>query len=138
MNKLELIENNRERIISLFGFLMVFVFGFFSGYYYILDKVDSKGITAEEPNVDCAELFNSGDLSAKIYAEGETKIPDNTVASVESTVKSYVASKNSKIFHISSCSSALKIKEENKVRFSSVAEAGSKGFEPHFCVGERN
>jgi hypothetical protein len=131
MDIAEYIKKNQERVISLFGFAMVFMFGFFSGYYYLLDRIDKGGVSIEEPRADCTALFNAGIAqNAMSVSEGSDK-QDNTVTSAESKVKSYVASKNSKIFHVPSCSSALKIKEENKVWFSSEEEAGAGGFSPH-------
>jgi len=44
--------------------------------------------------------------------------------------KLYVASKNSDKYHFEWCSGAQRIKEENKIWFSSKEEAESKGFSP--------
>lgn len=131
MDIIDFFKKNEERIISMFGFAMVFAFGFFSGYYYLLDQVDKRGVVVEEPSADCAGLFNAGGANDAIDNAETASKPVSTVASGENKVKSYVASKNSKIFHVPSCSSALKIKEENKVWFSSVGEAESGGYQPH-------
>ncbi|MFA6096331.1 MAG: Ada metal-binding domain-containing protein [Candidatus Paceibacterota bacterium] len=127
----EYFKNNREAIISLFGFAMVFMFGFFSGYYYLLDRIGERGVSVEEPSADCEDLFNAGIVQNATAVSGESVKPDSTVTSSQNKVKAYVASKNSKIFHVPSCSSALKIKEENKVWFSSKEEAEGGGFSPH-------
>lgn len=135
MNIVEFFKENREKLIALFGFAMVFVFGFFSGYYYLLEKVDDRQVSIEQPSTDCAGLFNAGVSGAAIDPSEKADRPDNTVASGESKVKAYVASKNSKIFHVPSCSFASRIKEENKVQFSSKEEALDAGYEPHaLCV----
>ena len=42
----------------------------------------------------------------------------------------YVASKNSKIFHIIDCSSAKKIKEENIIIFEDYEDASTNGYTP--------
>ena len=47
-----------------------------------------------------------------------------------SVAKVYVASKNSDKYHLPSCSGAKRIKEENKVWFSSQAEAEASGYIP--------
>jgi len=40
----------------------------------------------------------------------------------------YVGSRNSNIYHVLSCSSAKRIKESNKIYFTSSKEARSKGY----------
>lgn len=134
MNVVEYIKENQEKFISLFGFAMVFMLGFFSGYYYLLDQVDKRGVVITEPSADCTELFNPGAVTDAINDPENTGKPDSTVASAETMVKSFVASKNSTLFHKSGCSFASKIKEENKVWFSSVKEAESSGLKPHSCL----
>lgn len=136
MSIAEFFQKNQESLISLFGFAMVFVFGFFSGYYYLLDKTENRGVVIEEPKADCTDLFsvsNVADATGDVQAANK---PDSTVTSAESEVKSFVASKNSKLFHIPTCSSALKIKEENKMWFSSIDRAESEGLSPHSCVNK--
>lgn len=46
----------------------------------------------------------------------------------------YVASKNSTLFHDSSCPSAKSIKVENQVWFASVADAKAAGYSPSACT----
>lgn len=137
MNVIEYFKENQEKFISLFGFAMVFILGFFSGYYYLLDQVDKRGVVITEPNADCAELFNPVAVTDVINNSENTGRPDNTVTSAETKVKSFVASKNSTLFHRSGCSFASKIKEENKVWFSFADEAQSEGYKPHSCVSEQ-
>ena len=43
---------------------------------------------------------------------------------------SYVGNKNSKIFHYTDCSSAAKMKAENRVSFNSRDEAVGNGYRP--------
>jgi len=134
MNIVEYFKENQERFITLFGFAMVFVFGFFSGYYYLLDQVDKRGVAIVEPSADCADLFNNGVAADAAGNVGNAAKPDSIVASADTEVKSYVASKNSKVFHRPECSFAAKIKEENKIWFSSIKEAESSGLKPHSCL----
>lgn len=42
----------------------------------------------------------------------------------------YVASKNSKTYHVSSCSHAKKIKAENLISFSDKEKAVKEGYQP--------
>lgn len=130
MNITEYLKENQEKFISLFGFIMVFVLGFFSGYYYLLDKIDNEEIKVIEPCTDCSELFKKDSQADSLQGKAE----DSTLAKEEAGVKLYVASKNSKVFHKPDCSFVAKIKEENKIWFSSIKEAESKGFKPHSCV----
>lgn len=133
MNIIEYFKENQEKFISLFGFTMIFMLGFFSGYYYLLDQTDKREIAIAEPSAACTELFRN---AAGSRSTTEV-VQDNTVAKEEKTVKLYVASKNSKVFHKTGCSFAAKIKEENKIWFSSVKEAELKGFKPHSCVNDQ-
>ena len=52
----------------------------------------------------------------------------DTTSSTSSTAKNYVASKSGSKYHLSSCSSAKKIKSANKTYFSSEANAKSAGY----------
>lgn len=51
-------------------------------------------------------------------------------SSAKATEGSYVASKNGTKYYLVSCSSANRIKEENKVYFGSAQEAAAAGYEP--------
>lgn len=46
------------------------------------------------------------------------------------TVGKYVASKNGTRYYLPTCSGANRIKEENKIWFTSIEEAQSEGYEP--------
>lgn len=136
MKIVERFNGKREIIVSLFGFAMVFIFGFFSGYYYLLEQVNKSEIKIIEPGADCADLFEGSLIPSKQNSAEIGVKQDNTLAKETEAVKRYVASKNSKVFHKPDCSFAAKIKEENKVWFSSIEEAESKGFKPHSCVNQ--
>ncbi len=44
--------------------------------------------------------------------------------------KNYIGNKNSKIYHLPSCTSADKTKDENKVYFSSKSDCENSGYKP--------
>ena len=46
----------------------------------------------------------------------------------------FVASKNGKIYYTPSCAGAKRIKEENKVWFTSTEEAKNAGYSPSSCL----
>ena len=48
----------------------------------------------------------------------------------ETPVEGYVASKNSTVFHMPDCKWAQRIKEENKIWFTTREEALDKGYKP--------
>mgnify|MGYP001580560046 CR=1 FL=1 len=88
--------------------------------------------------------FESGRISAlrKFDAPLEIKYAPAAITGTESTDKTkpettqypqkldlrVVASKNSTLYHFLWCSGAQRIKEENKITFSSEQEAQSKGY----------
>ena len=53
-----------------------------------------------------------------------------TPSYAKATDGAYVASKNGTKYYLVSCSSANRIKQENKVYFGSIAEAQAAGYEP--------
>ncbi len=64
---------------------------------------------------------------AHISIENKTKTEENAISNAE---KLFVASKNGTKYYYPWCSGVSKIKEENKVWFSSADEAKKAGFEP--------
>ena len=51
-------------------------------------------------------------------------------SNAQATDGSFVGSKNGSVYHFPWCSGAQRIKEENKVWFTSKADAESKGYRP--------
>lgn len=134
MNLTERVMNNKDKIALIFGFILVFSFGFFSGYFYLIEKNnENKKVVIEEPSDQCLSLIKTAPVSSDlaISEEGATQDSfDNSKSASEEKRGMFVASKNSKIFHKPDCPYAQKIKEENKIWFSSEKEAEDRGYSP--------
>lgn len=84
-------------------------------------------ISIEYPNLQQGSVygaFPAVQSTSNDYSEGQTS-PSATVGE-----KSFVASKNSDKYHFPWCSGAKRIKEENKVWFTTREEAKAAGYTP--------
>lgn len=99
-------ENRGDLLIAL-SFLLIAVIGFGLGRFsYVLDGRET--IKADE--------INLGDITASVGV--------------------FIASKNGTAYYLPSCSGVSRIKEENKIWFSSREEAESLGYKPALnCPG---
>ncbi len=134
MNLTECIKNNQDAIILFAGFILVFVFGFFSGYFYLDEQNKKENISIEEPSGECLSLFNKPDIidTRLITVNQNEKTTANNIATRETKKEMlYVASKNGKVYHKPDCAFAKKIKEENRIWFSSEEEGKEKGYSRH-------
>lgn len=137
------LKNNQEKLLLLFGFILVFSTGFFSGHFYFQEKGDSKyGIIIEDSDQSCKDLFNANPIkeyieisnsnsSAQIKGE-QSETNDNV--NLQNKTRAFVASKNSKVYHSPDCQYAKRIKDKNKIWFKSAKEAEEMGYKPHSCV----
>ncbi len=149
----DFIKDNQEKIFLLAGFLLVLSAGFFAGYFYSKEQIDSKSVVIENPDQDCKNLFDSktannnlnsssssnsdpnsilGSVSPTQQAEGEREKSAGAVS--QNKTGMFVASKNSKIYHRPDCKYVNSIKEENKIWFQSAEEAQKAGYTAHNCV----
>jgi len=135
------LKNNQEKIFLLIGFIFVFFTGVFSSYFYFQEQDDRNSITIEDASQDCQDLFKEN--SAQKYITSNNSNSSSQVKGEQSKLNNpnpqnktgaFVASKNSKIYHLPSCQYVKRIKEENKIYFKSAEEAREKGFSPHNCV----
>ena len=78
----------------------------------------SMRLTVPMPTVPVVESMEQGDASGQ------------KAGNAPSASGSYVASKNSNKYHLPWCSGATRITEENKIWFSSKAEAEAAGYPP--------
>ena len=137
------LKNNQEKLLLLLGFILVFSAGFFSGHFYFQERDDGKyDIIIEDPDQSCKDLFNANPIkeyiefsnsnsNAQIKGE-QSEISDNV--NLQNKTGMFVASKNSKVYHLPDCQYAKRIKDENKIWFKSTKEAEETGYEPHSCV----
>lgn len=138
MDLMQRLIDNKEKIALMIGFVLVFSFGFFSGYFYLIEKNnESEKIVVKEPSDQCSSLFKASPVlpdPAKSDSYSVKIDSDSSKIAGEEGKGTFVASKNSKIFHKSDCSYVQSIKEENRIWFGSEKEAEDKGFSPHsFC-----
>jgi len=136
------LKDNQEKIFLLLGFIFVFFTGAFSSYFYFQEQDDRNSITIEDASQDCQDLFkensinkyinNNSNPNSSAQVKGEQNNLNNTI--LQNKTGMFVASKNSKIYHLPDCQYAKRIKEENKIYFKSAEEAREKGYSPHSCV----
>jgi len=132
------LKNNQEKMFLFFGFALVFFTGAFSGYFYFQEQDDRSNIIIDDASQSCQDLFNENSVNKHINSnpfaqvKGEQNKADNTI--LQNKTGMFVASKNSKIYHLSNCQYVKRIKKENKIWFKSVEEAGGKGYSPHSCA----
>ena len=101
--------------------------GLISFISYNLGQIDALQQTPIKI-VETGELkAGGGNLKADIYSATKTETIDNK-AQTKVLDTRVVASKNSDKYHYTWCAGAKKIKEENKVWFSSAQEAESRGY----------
>jgi len=93
-----------------------------------IPKDDSvNGYRISPPKTD-----NSTSAMPDIISQSDTAVEDENSSSNKENIssKSYCANKNSKVFHLSSCSSVTNMKESNKLISSNRSELISKGYKP--------
>ncbi len=117
------------KIILVIGFLLVATISFEGGY--LQGKNQSKSFVSLEkasPCVqNCPENSNNSSVPETSVSESKTVPKENESSQKECA---FVASKNSKKYHLPTCRFAKNIKPENKICFESEEEAKQKGFEP--------
>lgn len=135
------LKNNQEKFLLLLGFILIFSAGFSSGYFYFQEQDSNEyNITIEEPSQDCKNLFNAEpikeyievDFNSSSQVKGEQSKSDNV--NLQNKTGMFVASKNSKVYHLPDCQYVKRIKDANKIWFKSAEEAEEKGYSPHSCV----
>ena len=125
------IKTKGEKLFLLFGFILILVAGFFSGYSYSQEQIEKQSIIIEDPDESCVDLFfNRSEINLN------SQLKDDNASSKEiSTPKQnselFVASKNSKLYHKADCVYVNRIKEENKIFFNSAQEAEDMGLKFH-------
>ena len=142
------LKNNQEKLLLLLGFVLMFSAGFSSGYFYFQEQDDEYDIIIEDPAQECEDLFNAesakeylapnfnsggdSDTNSSPQIKREQNKSDNI--NLQNKTGMFVASKNSKIYHLPDCQYVKRIKDENKIWFKSAEEAKEKGYSPHNCV----
>jgi len=96
---------------------------------------------------DCADRGSPEELSQLkqqgIAQQEEKTTPTPTESSPEPAVAGtktsgkFVGSINSNLFHDPSCGPSKRIKKENQIWFSSIAEAEARGYSPSKCTQQK-
>lgn len=129
-----------ERILVFFALILVALVSFNAG------QTHEKSVKSAEINMVINE--KSGKVAQKeqeVKALGEAlerkgiEVTENSESTEKNDVNAkekecvFVGSKNSNKYHLPTCQSAAKIKQENRVCFSSTEDAKNQGYEPAKC-----
>ena len=125
------IKTKGEKLFLLFGFILILVAGFFSGYSYSQEQIEKQSIIIEDPDESCVDLFfNRSETSLNSQLKDDNASSKEISASKQNS-ELFVASKNSKLYHKADCVYVNRIKEENKIFFNSAQEAEDMGLKFH-------
>ena len=108
---LEFIKTRQSEVVLAIGVVLITIIAFESGKISALRRFD-----------DPLEIKY---VPAAITNSDPSKATANSAQKLDFRV---VASKNSTLYHFLWCSGAQRIKEENKITFTSEQEAKSRGF----------
>lgn len=119
-------REEREKLIVFSALVLVGWLSFEAGFL-------SGGSTASLPLViekPVATISDSGIVAgASSPSSGNDPVP-LSAAAVGKRDCAFVGSKNSTLYHLPTCSSAKRIKQENVVCFVSAEDAAKKGYKP--------
>lgn len=113
----------QNKIILVIGVVLMIFLSFGLGILYNRE-ISKEPITIEEPIIS---ILNISSDNKKTVLPTEKQI-DGLSQHKETGI--FVASRKGKTFHLPSCSGAKQIKPENKIEFSSKAEAEAAGYKP--------
>jgi hypothetical protein len=131
-----------ERILVLFALILVALVSFNAG------QTHEKAIKSAEISMTINESSSKiAQKEQEVKALGEAlerkglEIPqesatDKKIANAEEKDCALVGSKNSDKYHLPTCQWASRIKQENRVCFSSVEDAQNQGYEPAKCCNK--
>lgn len=123
-----------DKIILAIGIILIAGISFEAGFLKG-QKNQKEPIVINQPASDtCPKVEdsqNTGGTTSSPQQNNQTKT-ENQIAA-ENQKCAFVASKNSNKYHLPTCQWANKIKPENKICFSSVQEAQSRGYQGAKC-----
>lgn len=103
-------------------FLLLVLIGYIGGRLYTLEAERKANLRVVAPfGGQEVTMTEKREMGARVLTNIKNSVPDG---------KQYVASKNGKVFHLPWCPGAKRIKEENKIWFSSKEEALALGLKP--------
>ena len=123
-----------EKIILTIGIILIVLVSFEAGF---LKGQKNQKKPVEVSRTACAPCPKDGGNSDNTSSTGNPATNNQSKTenqpSNENQKCAFVASKNSNKYHLPTCQWAAKIKPENKVCFSSVEEAQSRGYQGAKC-----
>ena len=128
---MNIFKKHIEKIFLLFGFMLILVAGFFSGYSYSQEQIEKQEIVIEDSDDSCAGfLFLKEEtiLGSQVRVDS---VSNKEISEIKQGSGKFVASKNSTLYHKADCVYVKRIKEENKIFFNSSQEAEDKGLKLH-------
>lgn len=93
----------------------------------LVNTADLDKIITAKPNTDGSKPIFQNTSPSRVIESVSTNAINTSRAVV---VQKVVGNKQSKLYHLENCPGALKMKEENKVFFTSVVEAQQAGYKP--------
>lgn len=122
---LEFWKKYESKIITILGLILIAVISFQGGFLQGKSQQNSPVIIE---NAEKCPFFNtSNNSSSRVLGEGSETEKDSKE---NQKTCAFVGSKNSNKYHPPTCHHAKRIKEENKICFSSEQDAESKGYTP--------
>lgn len=100
--------------------------------YYAAHPIILTDVPKEEITAQLEDLKRAG-IAARPPSNKEPAVAAAITSSVPSSAE-FVASKNSTLYHHSTCPAAKQIKAENLRQFKNAQEAESAGFTPSKCT----
>ena len=122
-------QKNRDSLVLFFGVLAVGILGFEAGFIHGMSKhQDPLRIELAPQEVATRAPINESapvtETSGQRIGGGQTM---NDAANPPEGACAFVASRNSKLFHASTCAVVKRIKPENKLCFKDAGEAEARG-----------
>jgi hypothetical protein len=125
------IRNHSEQVFLSLLLILACSASFALGKLSEIDRKNEKISIEQDVSQDSVNEAAHGAFTPRIRANN-SQIGDSseTGKPIENVLGSYVASKNSTYFHLTTCPGAKLIKEENKIYFNSKEDALAKGLQP--------
>lgn len=134
-------HRHKDLIVQVVVWILVFTagwqFGMYMSPYNSAHTIvfEDRSCSACESSGGSPQILESLKIEAKALRETTVVSPD--VAGTQAQARGdFVASVNSDLFHHISCASVKRIKEENKIWFTSYDEAVADGYSPSACARE--
>lgn len=123
-------KENEADILLVIGVILVSLISFGGGWLLgssSISLVPEEQIKIEEVPL---EELQASPTKTKEVEKSDTQQQEEQEPPADKAQQKFVASKNSDVYHYPWCPGAQRIKEENKIYFSSKEEAEKAGYRP--------